>query len=240
MKNISKTFILLILAITLSSCLFNNIKGISGNRNVIEQQREVKGNYSSIAISNGLNVYITQGKESNIKIEADENLHNVIKTEIQNKVLKIYAEKNIKSAKSKDIYISTPSIKSITTSSGSYVITENTLTANTFTIQTSSGSYVKLRVKTNILSSSSSSGSNLNIIGETDQYTGNASSGSTTNAYDLTSKVAIIKTSSGASIQVFTTNEINAKASSGSSVSYKGNPKRVFKKSSSGGNIHAY
>jgi hypothetical protein len=57
--------------------------------------------------------------------------------------------------------------------------------------------------------------------------------------YELKSENATVNVTSGASINVFASESINAKATSGGNIDFKGNPKKVDKKSNSGGSISA-
>ena len=236
-----KMMILLLLSGTFISCKIDlNLGGISGNRHVVTEPRNVTSNFTKIRVSNGLEAAITQGKRTSVTVEADENLQDIIKTKVENGVLKIYTDKNIRRAKSKKVMVILPVIEAITATSGSEVISENTLRTSNLEVNVSSGADMQLNVVTNNLESTSTSGSNLKLLGKTAFYTANASSGSSTNSYQLDSKNVTVKASSGANIDVFATDSITAKASSGGDIDYKGNPKKIKVKSSSGGSISAH
>ena len=64
----------------LASCNVDMFNRIEGNRNVISKKRKVNDNFTKIKASTGLDVYITQGNKLSITVEADENLHEIIKT----------------------------------------------------------------------------------------------------------------------------------------------------------------
>ena len=238
---IPKISLLLLIILILSSCKIDiKLGGISGNRNVVTEQRKISNNFTQIRASNGLDIYITQDKKTTVVVEADENLQNIIKTEVINGVLKIYSDKNIRRAKAKKIYVSAPSIDGVTATSGSNVVSENTLKSTHFEAKSTSGANLKLIVDATDITSKSTSGANLRLSGQTIDYTANASSGSNTKSYDLKCKNVTVKVSSGANIDVFASNSIIAKATSGEDIGYKGNPIKAKIKSSSGGSISAH
>jgi hypothetical protein len=215
----------------------DGIMGIKGNRNVISENRNISSKFEKIDIQQGINLYLTQGNSTSLKVEADENIMDLLKTEVKNNQLKIYFKKNVYKAKARNVYLTTNEISSIEASSGSSVKTENTWQIPTLEINTSSGSSVKFHVNADDISSTSSSGSTIRLYGKTNNFSAEASSGSNINATKLISTYAIAKASSGANITVNVNEKLTANASSGGSVNYEGNPTEINKDTSSGGNV---
>lgn len=238
MKELMKITITFISIFLLSSCSTKMLNRIKGNRNVIEKTRKITQPFSAIKVSNGLEVFISEDTSSKIIVEADENLHNIIKTEVENNILKIYTKKVIWKSKAKKIYVSASSLQSITASSGSNVTTEDFFTAKNFEATASSGADLIVRIKTPSVTGRSSSGGNLTLIGTAENAILSASSGSDLEAFGLEVKNVAAKASSGGNVEATATQNIEAKASSGGDVEFKGNPKKIIKKSSSGGRVY--
>lgn len=237
MKTVKRLTVLFLVTLVLSSCNIDMMNRIEGNRNVVTQKRKVNGDFTHIKAMTGLDVYISQGNKLGVTVEADENLHDIIKTEVDNGRLKIWAEKSIWRSKASKVYVTVKDIESIRASSGSDVYSEGVLKADEITVSTSSGADMKVALNANSVDASSSSGSDLKITGTTVDFYGDASSGSSTNAYGLKSENATVKVSSGADLRIHATESIDARASSGGDIRYRGNPKKVSKKSSSGGGV---
>jgi hypothetical protein len=96
---------------------------------------------------------------------------------------------------------------------------------------------MNVNIKSDNIVCKSSSGSSITIEGMALNFEAYASSGSEIDAADLLSNDVIAKSSSGSSIRVHPIVTLNAKASSGSTISYKNTPKSIEKKSSSGGSV---
>lgn len=240
----------------LSSCGLDMLNRIEGNNNVITIDRDIDENFTKVRVSTGIELIIDQGNEVSLTVEADENLHEIIITEVEDGKLKIYTEKNIWKSASKKVYLTVNTLEELKASSGSSIKTSNELNATNLIVGSSSGASVNLEIKavnlnsktssgasanldvnaTNVVSDSSS-GSTMKIKGETSTHETNASSGSSINAYRLVSKNVTAKVSSGASISVYASENINGRASSGGSISFEGDPKTVTKNTSSGGSI---
>lgn len=235
--SLTKAFALLFIATVSTSCMIDGINSVSGNRNVTTESRKINDDFTKIDVGQGIDVYITQGKNTKLVLEADENLHKLIKTEVKNGVLKIYSKKNIWRAKAKKVYITASTINAIDVSSGADVTTENTINTDTFEIHTSSGADARINVNADTVNSSASSGSDLVIKGTANYHSTKATSGSSIKAYELESKNVTAKVSSGADIDVYASESLTAKASSGGDIDFRGNPKKVDKKKSSGGSV---
>lgn len=237
MKTLTKGFLLLFVATVFTSCGVDLFNRIEGNRNVITEKREIDNDFSRVKASSGIDLYIKQGSKVSLTVEADENLHDYIMTEVEGDQLKIYVDGNIWRAKAKKVYLTVTSIEELRATSGSDVYSESVIKAKDLEVSTSSGADMRIEVDAENVTSSSSSGSDLRITGKSNTHSTNATSGSSIHAYGLESKDVTAKVSSGADIGVYASESIDARASSGGDIRYKGNPERVNKKTSSGGGV---
>ncbi len=234
MKTLLKLSVALFLVFSTTSCMFD---GVKGNGNVITKNRKISNDFVRIKVSRGLEVYITKDSDVSLSVEADENLHDLIKTEVNNGTLIISSERNIWHASSKKIHLSVKNLNEILVSSGAEVYSENTLSSNRMKISSSSGAQIQLRLHVDDLTSNSSSGAIINLSGNAVNFDVSTSSGSVVSAYELEVENCIARSSSGSDIKVFVTESFDAKATSGSGIRYKGNPRKVNKRDNSGGSV---
>ena len=230
-KFIKLTLILLVMAGT-SSCMLN---GVRGDGDVVTKKRKISNDFVRIEASRGLDVYITKSKKVSLEVEADQNLHELIQTEVRDGTLFITSSRNIYSASAKKIHLSADNINAIHVNSGAEVYSENTL--STERLHVSSGAGTMLEVNVEDLSCSSSSGAEVNLSGKAHNFKASSSSGSNINAYDLSTTNCNANASSGSDIDINVSNVFEATATSGAGISYKGNPDRVSKNNNSGGSI---
>ncbi|GGZ83417.1 head GIN domain-containing protein [Algibacter mikhailovii] len=239
MTTLIKIIVATILSFTLFSCNFdiNMNPGVKGNGDVIIEDRTSNASFSTIKATEGLDVYLTQSDSESIIVEADENLQDLILTEVENGVLKIHTEQNIGKATSKKIKVSFKDISSIISTSGSDVYSTNTITVENLELKSTSGSDMKLSVNTSILNCKSTSGSDIHLSGTTSKLIAEATSGSDIKAADLMAESSHVKATSGAGITVNTSKELIAKASSGGDVKYYGNPEKVETSNNPSGSV---
>src|SRR5664279_3507781 len=116
MKNlISLTVAIIILGIT--SCINGQYwKTVSGHGNVVTKERKTDS-FTGLKVSSGIDVYLKQGNDESVSVEADENLHEYIITEVRNGVLNVYSEYNIRDAEKKRVYVTMKEVNSIKTTS---------------------------------------------------------------------------------------------------------------------------
>ena len=227
--------VLIATVLFLSSCI-NMGPSVSGNGNVIEQQRNV-GEFKSIRVSHGLEVIITQGLPVSLTVQADENIHESIVTEVNKGILFIKTDEHIRRAKSRRVLITTDQLEGIETSSGSRLRISGLFKEQTVELAASSGSQMNLDLSVKRISVKTSSGANIHLKGRAESGNFRASSGSRIHALDFVTGHVESRASSGANIRIHAAETFSGSSSSGSSIHYRGNPKTTDLSSSSGGNV---
>ncbi|MGJ8592596.1 MAG: head GIN domain-containing protein [Aquaticitalea sp.] len=236
MTAVIKLVIATMIGLLFTSCSMNF--GVRGNGIVQTTERTVNGTFDEIQISRGLDVYLTQSDLQTISIQADENLHDIIKTEIEGNVLKIYADENISYSEAQKVMVSFNNISRISAASGSDVYSTNTFNLESLKLEGASGSDMTLDLNTQTIDCNSSSGSDLKLSGTTVNFVADASSGSDINAGNLKAETSRVNASSGADITVNTSKELQASASSGGDIKYLGNPEKIEKTDGVSGSIN--
>lgn len=227
----------LVFATLFSSCNFDIDLGEKGNGKVVKQERTVSQEFDQIKGSEGLDVYITQGSENKIVVEADENLLDLIETEVTNGKLIISTSENIRSAEAKIVHVTVKELTSLQASSGAEVTGISGIKSEDLSIKSSSGAEIDIDVFSNKLDISASSGATVNIKGKASDLTVRTSSGSEVDAKDLLLLTCDAKASSGAEITVNVKEKLEVKVSSGGEINYYGNPVSVNKNDSRSGNV---
>jgi citrate lyase gamma subunit len=237
MKNL-KYFLIIFLSLSFSFCSDGQIRRtVYGNNHVIKKEREA-GKFTGLRVSSGIDVYLKQSDNESIEVEADENLHEYILTEIRDGVLHVYTEVNIRKAEMKRVYVSMKEISSLKTSSAGDIIGETPIKTEKLELSASSAGDIKLEVNVKELKASISSSGDITLSGEADILNANLSSAGDLNAYGLEVREADVSASSAGDADINVSERLRARSSSAGDVNYRGNPKYVDAHSSSAGGVH--
>ena len=238
MKNsISKIIAILFIATIFTSCSVDMFNRVNGNRNVVTEVRKTSNKFKGIKVSTGIDLYVTQGSKNKVTVEADENLQDIIITEVEDGILKVYSEKSIWKAKARKVHVTIKDLSLLKATSGSDVYGKGTIKTDEISISATSGADIRITVDATSVETSSTSGSDISIAGTTINHASSATSGASIDAYELESQNVLVKATSGADINIYASEKLDAKANSGGDIDFKGNPKSVNKKESSGGDI---
>ncbi|MFI2742560.1 head GIN domain-containing protein [Zhouia sp. PK063] len=219
MTTLIKFIVTIMAALLFSSCNFNF--GVQGNGNVVTENRDISESFTQISSAQGIDIYLKQDEKTTIKVEADENLINLIQTNVNGNELVVKASKNLGMG-TKKVYITLPDVSKLSTSSGASINTENHVNIHDLDIEASSGSDIKVNISADNVYSSTSSGATIVLTGTAHNITAEASSGSNIKANDLEVKFANGSASSGANISFNAQDKFTADESSGGNVNNQG------------------
>jgi hypothetical protein len=231
----------------LSCCLLLVSAGLANAQQTISdpnaQVRTVEA-FSSIAVSSGIDLYLTPGETETVVVSASEDKYrDKIITKVENGVLKIYydwknnIQINWNSRRVMKAYVSYKTLEKLSAGGGSDVFVVNgTIKQTNLNVSLSGGSDFKGRLEVDKLVFAQSGGSDSDISGTAKTASISISGGSDMDAYSLTVADCTVNASGGSDVSVTVTNKLTASASGGSDISYKGDCE-LAKSASGGGSV---
>lgn len=234
MKTLNILFFFTI-SVFITSCNWN--LGEKGNGNVAREQRLTGMDFDKISSSAGTDVYITQGSIKEIIVETDENLLAYIETKISEGELSITTSQRMGRATKRKVYVTFKDINALRASSGSEIIGQSLIKSEDLNLRASSGADISVEVLCRNISVKVSSGSEIKLKGKASLFSGKASSGGEITAEKFQVISATAQASSGADIKIAVKVNLDAKASSGGSIRYLGNPQVLNTNKSSSGSV---
>jgi len=185
-----------------------------------------------------MNVYITPGSPAKVVVIADNNLHEVIRTEVDGDVLNIYADENIRWAKEKKVMVTVEKLSGVETTSGSNVWSQGQIKSENLELKATSGANQTMEIDAKNLSADCSSGANIKLSGLAKEAELETSSGANLKGQELKADRCKMRASSGGNVSSTVVEKLDATASSGGNIVYWGEPTSTDIQQSSGGNIH--
>ena len=114
MKTIKLGLIIAIAASTFVSCKKNGGFCFKGNGDIVTEERDLS-DFTQISLSTSADVYYTQADEYSVKVEASQNLMEIIETKVEGSKLKIKRKKGtcLRGNNPIRIYVNSPDIETI-------------------------------------------------------------------------------------------------------------------------------
>ncbi|MEL6535331.1 MAG: head GIN domain-containing protein [Bacteroidota bacterium] len=223
-----------------------------------EQDTELRSlsPFTEVKASSGVNVKLTPGLHPEVRVSVGRRGRlSGVKTEVSGRTLRVSAS-NSMDLSQVEVEVFYQELTSLRASSSASILGEEFIVADKFLVDVSSSARVQAKVQADEvkLDCSSTAGIQLEIeadqifaegsstaglvlSGQAQRFVGVVSSGAEIKGYNLTVEQAILDVSSGGNIEISVTERLEAEASSGGSIRYKGQPSNTFLKPRSGGSI---
>ena len=218
--------LLMAFQLMLTSCNFISDRRIDGNGVSSTQNRSV-GDFHSINASGGMDVIVSQGPASSLKIEADENLLQYIETRNEGGSVEIYTRDgfNLDPKAGIKVYATAPDFNDITVSGSGKITSTGKITSSDELNTGVSGSgdiIIEVdapSVKTHISGSGSST-----IKGTTKEFSADISGSGDVRCFDLMSENTEIDIAGSGNAEVYASKSLNVDIAGAGDVRYKGTP----------------
>ncbi len=165
----SKKHLLLLVLILLSNGLFaQKAEKIKGSKLVTSSIKEIKS-FNAIEVEDNIEINLEKGDKNEIKIEADDNLHEIIKFDLIDKILIISTSKEAQGFKKLSVKISyTKNLNLVTSKDESTINAIQTIVLDTITFKTRDKSklFINANTKNFILQADDKSKIELNLKSE--------------------------------------------------------------------------
>lgn len=217
---------LLILFFGLICTLSANADGIKGNGNVQTQNREV-GSFDAIKINGAFTVYLSQDDDYSLKVVADENLMDIIKSNVKNDVLYITTEKSIYKSEELKLYIGFKHLSGLKANGAISLKSDQYLRFDDLEIEINGASSAELELSANKLTIDNSGASTIKLSGKAGEFYIDISGAGSVNALDLKAQKGAVDISGAGSGKVYFEEELRVSISGIGSVKYKGEPKII-------------
>lgn len=189
--------------------------------------RSVK-NFTGIEVSGAIDLFISQGNEEAVAVSASsDDMRDRIKTELSNGILRIYFDsKGIYwrgwSYNKMKAYVTYKVLDKLEASGASNVKTADPIKQKELKMEMSGASDFSGEVVVGKLTLAASGASNIKISGTAENAIIEAHGACNIKGYDLKTDMCKVDASGASNVRIFVNKELNAHASGGSSVYYKG------------------
>ncbi|MCD4682925.1 MAG: DUF2807 domain-containing protein [Bacteroidales bacterium] len=216
------TIIIAFLLTLQSGCIYG-VSGIKGDGNVVKQERQLDS-FSSLDVGGAFKVFLTQGDKEFAIVEADENLLDVISTEVRGSTLVIKTTEDIRDSEALNIYLTFKELDELEISGACHLTGENKMKFDDLELDCSGASDLDLKLGAQNLTLDLSGASQIELYGSAETVDLDLSGASHLDAYDFEAEVYKADISGAAHAKIFVSKELSADVSGAASLKYKGDP----------------
>lgn len=207
----------------LFSCSTNVITG-----QTIRESRNVSA-FNGVALAFSGDVFITQGSQQKVEIEAEKSTLEIIETEIEGNTLILKTKKgNWRDLGEINVYITMPKVSSLSVSGSGELVCETSLRTSDIKLNVSGSGSVKIhKLESPDVSAIITGSGDINLAGTTNnqgQLDAMITGSGSFNAEELPVGIADINITGSGSARVNVLKELKTNITGSGNVQYKGNP----------------
>lgn len=209
---------------------------ILGSGNLTTENRTVE-KFSSIEIQGMGDLYLSQGQQLPLRIEAEDNILRVLKADVNGEKLTIYTTACIAPNKPIKIYASASEISGLYVSGSGNIVGLSKISSDALDLGVSGSGKMNIDVDCKDLHTDISGSGSAVLQGKAANSSVNISGSGTIASYDLTTNVTRINISGAGLAEVNVQSELNAQISGSGGVYYKGHPTQINQQVTGSGSV---
>jgi hypothetical protein len=209
-------------ALSLSSCMMSGTRG-SGH---VVSKTYTETDFKNIDISSVMKVYLKQGDQYEVRIDAEDNLQDLIEVKKEGDKLSFGLKNHTSINPTKDIiiYITAPDFHKLEASGAGGFVSQSVIKTNEILLDLSGATKVKLDLDVTNIKVDASGATEIVLSGQSNTLEIDGSGSTDVKAFDLKSQSVDIDISGAGGAEVQAEKALKVEISGAGDVSYKGNP----------------
>jgi hypothetical protein len=170
------------------------------------------------------NVIISIGNEQSVTIEAQRDILDNLNTFVTGGTWNISLDQCFRNYSDVNIYVTVPSLSYVGLSGSGSILSNSTITSNSFKTSLSGSGTIDLTVEANNMDTNISGSGSVNLSGSTNQHDISIAGSGNANTYGLTSSFTNARISGSGNAMVQVVDELDVSISGSGNVIYEGSP----------------
>ena len=210
-------------------------KGVQGEGPRVEKELQLD-DFNGIRLSMSANVYLTPGRTQSVRVSAQQNIIDLLETDVNGGIWKIDTEENIRNHSQIKIYITVPVMNYVKISGSGDVYTEGTFdnAGDDVTVAVSGSDDLQFHTNARKIEVGISGSGDVELYGSADDMEIGVSGSGDVDAMDLTTRNCEVGISGSGTAKVHATQNLEVRVSGSGDVYYRGKPNVQSRISGSG------
>ncbi len=242
MRTLKWIFPGLVMAFSLSSCILDiddNLGGCIRAEGPVTSEMLELGRIEGIDLAIPATVFLTQGAEQSVEIEAQEEVIDQLETSVRGGIWDIEYDRCVKNESSIRIYITLPELTSLKISGSGEIISQNKLVVDDLEVEIPGSGDIDLVLEADDIEARISGSGSIRFEGIADALDINIPGSGDLKCYNLEARKASVKISGSGDAELWVTEDLDVDISGSGDVFYKGSPSLNVSVSGSGGVVDA-
>ncbi|MDP2061195.1 MAG: head GIN domain-containing protein [Flavobacteriaceae bacterium] len=224
-----KKHILILALILISSSTFAQgwFGKIKGNGNVITEKRSTEA-YDEISVGGSFEVQLVSGSEGNITLEGEENILEVVETEVKNGELKIRFRDHVNVQTHKKIKVTVPfkDLRGVTLAGSGKIYSDVTVFTASFEAKVSGSGNIRIPVEAQKTIAHVTGSGDINLSGKTEDLEVKVTGSGDFDGRSLSSNNTSASVTGSGDITVVSNQKIYARVTGSGDILYLGKPEK--------------
>jgi len=207
------------------SSVFKDTNCTEGAGDVITEERTFNSSIQQVYLGASANVFVTQGTEQKVTIQAQANLIALLNLTVVNQELRIEFKDNHCIRNSTiSIFVTTPTINKVTLAGSGNIEGQNTWDAPNLEAIISGSGNLKATIKSTEIKSSLEGSGNIILSGNTQKQSLRLTGSGNYQNFGLASEQTTVNLTGSGNVEVQASQTLNVTISGSGNVAYKGSP----------------
>jgi hypothetical protein len=226
-----KFSLLICLVVSLYSC-----SRITGTGPVVTESRTL-GEITELDLEMNATVYLIKGDSQSVVLKAQQNILNVVSTELKNNCLKVKTLESITDTEPIQIWITVKSIESIELNGAGKILSTTNFSAEKISVELSGSGKISLEISCEVLNAEVSGSGDLDLSGQISESDMELSGSGNINSLNCSIDNCTIDVSGSGSAKLAIGSSLNASVNGSGVIEYRGNPQKVKSEINGSGKI---
>lgn len=194
--------------------------------------------FSGVKTQAGIDVYLKKGTKESVKIVVEGRIEpQDIRTEVAGGMLKISIENGSFNNIEVKVYVTYVEVNKLIAYSGANIFGENIIKSSKLSLSTMSSGTIDIQAEVDELEASAGSAGQIELKGSANHALIEAGTAGEVDAYEMVVNTVRVTAVTAGSAKINVVKEIEAKASTGADIRFRGNPERSNTSSTTGGSV---
>jgi hypothetical protein len=220
-----KYILVLMLGVALFfSCKYLGGKRVRGDGNLVTQQRDVSS-FDEVESYGSMEVEVTGGNESSVRVEAEENLQKYIEIIVEDGTLKIKTRRNYNLDPERDIkvFVTSPSYSSLSSSGSGNITGRNALSSSKPVKLSLAGSgNISVEMTAPSLTGEIAGSGNINLSGTVREFSSSIMGSGSIRAKNLNVEEAKVEIAGSGDVEIAASEKLDVHIMGSGDVRYRG------------------